>query len=33
MINFEYARASDVADTVRQIAGDPGAKFIAAAPT
>jgi xanthine dehydrogenase YagS FAD-binding subunit len=29
MINFEYARASDVADAVRQIAGDPGAKFIA----
>ena len=29
MINFEYARASDVADAVRQIAADPGAKFIA----
>jgi xanthine dehydrogenase YagS FAD-binding subunit len=29
MINFQYARASDVADAVRQIAGDPGAKFIA----
>ncbi len=29
MINFEYARASDVANAVRQIAGDPGAKFIA----
>src|ERR1700724_479920 len=29
MINFEYARASDVADAVRQIAGYPGAKFIA----
>jgi xanthine dehydrogenase YagS FAD-binding subunit len=29
MINFEYARASDVADAVRQIAGEPGAKFIA----
>jgi xanthine dehydrogenase YagS FAD-binding subunit len=29
MINFQYARASDVADAVRQIAADPGAKFIA----
>ena len=29
MINFEYARASDVADAVRQIAADPDAKFIA----
>ncbi|HEY1247146.1 MAG TPA: xanthine dehydrogenase family protein subunit M [Hyphomicrobiaceae bacterium] len=29
MINFEYARATDVADAVRQIAADPGAKFIA----
>jgi xanthine dehydrogenase YagS FAD-binding subunit len=29
MINFEYARASDVADAVRLIAADPGAKFIA----
>jgi len=29
MINFEYARASDVADAVRQIAADPKAKFIA----
>ena len=29
MINFEYARASDVADAVRQIAADPEAKFIA----
>src|SRR3978361_726148 len=29
MINFEYARASDVADAVRQIATDPTAKFIA----
>ncbi|HTJ03133.1 MAG TPA: xanthine dehydrogenase family protein subunit M [Methylovirgula sp.] len=29
MINFEYARASDVADAVRQIAAHPGAKFIA----
>jgi xanthine dehydrogenase YagS FAD-binding subunit len=29
MINFQYARASDVSDAVRQIAADPGAKFIA----
>jgi xanthine dehydrogenase YagS FAD-binding subunit len=29
MINFQYARAHDVADAVRQIAADPGAKFIA----
>jgi xanthine dehydrogenase YagS FAD-binding subunit len=29
MINFEYARASSVADAVRQIAADPKAKFIA----
>jgi|SRR5262245_3012563 len=29
MINFEYARASSVADAVRQIATEPGAKFIA----
>ena len=29
MINFEYARATDVADAVRQIAAAPGAKFIA----
>jgi xanthine dehydrogenase YagS FAD-binding subunit len=29
MINFEYARASDVADAVRRIAADPRAKFIA----
>jgi xanthine dehydrogenase YagS FAD-binding subunit len=29
MINFQYARANDVADAVRQIAGDPNAKFIA----
>jgi xanthine dehydrogenase YagS FAD-binding subunit len=29
MINFAYARASDVADAVRQIAADPKAKFIA----
>src|ERR1700743_2267680 len=29
MINFQYVRAADVADAVRQIAGDPAAKFIA----
>jgi xanthine dehydrogenase YagS FAD-binding subunit len=29
MINFQYARAGDVADAVRQIAADPKAKFIA----
>ena len=29
MINFQYARANDVADAVRQIASDPNAKFIA----
>lgn len=29
MINFEYARANDVADAVRQIASDPQAKFLA----
>jgi xanthine dehydrogenase YagS FAD-binding subunit len=29
MINFQYARAADVADAVRQIAADPTAKFIA----
>jgi xanthine dehydrogenase YagS FAD-binding subunit len=29
MINFQYARANDVADAVRQIAVDPAAKFIA----
>ena len=29
MINFQYARASDVADAVRRIAADRGAKFIA----
>jgi xanthine dehydrogenase YagS FAD-binding subunit len=29
MINFQYARASDIADAVRQIAADPTAKFIA----
>src|SRR5919197_1063723 len=29
MNNFELSRASDVADAVRQVAADPGAKFIA----
>ncbi len=29
MINFQYARASDVADAVRRIAAEPTAKFIA----
>ena len=29
MINFHYARANDVRDAVRQIAGDPNAKFVA----
>src|SRR4029077_16477143 len=29
MINFQYARAGDAADAVRQIAADPGGKFIA----
>jgi xanthine dehydrogenase YagS FAD-binding subunit len=29
MINFDYARANDVTDAVRQIAGDPNAKFVA----
>ncbi len=29
MINFQYARASDVADAVRQLATDPDAKFVA----
>jgi xanthine dehydrogenase YagS FAD-binding subunit len=29
MINFQYGRANDVADAVRQIAADPTAKFIA----
>jgi xanthine dehydrogenase YagS FAD-binding subunit len=29
MINFEYARAKDVADALSRIAADPGAKFIA----
>ena len=29
MNNFEYSRATDIADAVRQIAADPAAKFIA----
>jgi xanthine dehydrogenase YagS FAD-binding subunit len=29
MINFQYARVNDVVDAVRQIAGDPNAKFVA----
>ncbi len=29
MIDFQYARASDIADAVRRVAADPGAKFIA----
>jgi xanthine dehydrogenase YagS FAD-binding subunit len=29
MINFQYARATDIADAVRQIEADPTAKFIA----
>src|SRR4051812_16465225 len=29
MIDFQYARASDIADAVRQIAADPPAKFVA----
>jgi xanthine dehydrogenase YagS FAD-binding subunit len=29
MINFQYARANDVADAVRLITADPRAKFIA----
>jgi xanthine dehydrogenase YagS FAD-binding subunit len=29
MINFQYARANDIGDAVRQIAADPTAKFIA----
>jgi xanthine dehydrogenase YagS FAD-binding subunit len=28
MINFQYARATDIADAVRQVAADPTAKFI-----
>jgi xanthine dehydrogenase YagS FAD-binding subunit len=29
MIDFQYTRANDVADAIRQISGDPAAKFIA----
>ncbi len=29
MINFQYARANDVADAVRQMSADSTAKFIA----
>ena len=29
MINFQYSRATDIADAVRQLAADPKAKFIA----
>ncbi len=29
MINFEYSRATDVADAIRQLAADPSAKLIA----
>jgi xanthine dehydrogenase YagS FAD-binding subunit len=29
MINFQYVRATDVGDALRQIAGDPAARFIA----
>jgi xanthine dehydrogenase YagS FAD-binding subunit len=29
MINFEFSRATDIADAVRQIAADPDARFIA----
>lgn len=29
MINFQYTRANDITDAVRQIAAEPGAKFIA----
>src|SRR5258707_7235903 len=29
MINFQYARATDVADAVRQMTANPRAKFIA----
>ena len=29
MINFQYSRANDVADAVRQMTADPTAKFIA----
>jgi xanthine dehydrogenase YagS FAD-binding subunit len=29
MINFQYTRAADLADAVKQMAADPAAKFIA----
>ena len=29
MINFEYVRARDVADAVREVSAEPAAKFIA----
>ena len=29
MINFQYSRATDVADAIRQAGADPRAKFIA----
>ena len=29
MNNFEFSRATDVADAIRQIAAEPGARFIA----
>ena len=29
MIDFQYVRANDVADAVRQVSADPTAKFIA----
>ena len=29
MINFQYSRATDIADAIRQAAADPEAKFIA----
>ena len=29
MIEFQYSRATDVADALRQIAGNPGAKLVA----
>jgi xanthine dehydrogenase YagS FAD-binding subunit len=28
MIEFQYSRATDVADALRQIAGNPSAKFV-----
>ena len=29
MINFQYARAHDIASAIRHVAGDPHAKFVA----